>query len=204
MDSEIAQVSRPSRLSKLAKLSRGSKKKGLTDISGLHRLGGRTIPEIAKSETDEGSKNDDEDDYEDEDEDEGEGEGTRPYKNEDQSTTAGRTNTYRELEFSRGSSNDPSNPHAAGRPRTLTPEQSKPKPKSAKPSAPPQNVGKTRFTISDNLSTGDNKKNRRLLSLKPKLPKPASTSNLDISDNQLGGYNPGETGPEGSGGLNVQ
>ncbi|TGO51753.1 hypothetical protein BOTNAR_0345g00010 [Botryotinia narcissicola] len=185
MDSEIAEASRSLRLSKLVKLSRGSKKKGLTNISGLHRLGGSTNLENDKSETDEEGKNDDDNDkYDDDYEDEDEGEGTIPDKNEDQSTTAGRTNTYRELEFSRDSSNHPSYPHAAGSPRPVTPEQSKPKPKSAKPSAPPQNVGKTRFTISDNLSTGDNKKNRRLLALKPKLSKPASTSNLDISDEQ--------------------
>lgn len=74
------------------------------------------------------------------------------------------------------------------------------------------------------MSTGDNKKNRRLLALKPRLPKPASTSNLDVSgevlhpfhtsssdsngvniiDNQLKGNNPGEIGLEGSGRLNVK
>ncbi|KAF7924667.1 uncharacterized protein EAE97_010618 [Botrytis byssoidea] len=207
MDSEIAQVSRSLRLSKLVKLSRGSKKKGLTNISGQHRLGGSTNPENDKSETDDEGKNDDdndeyvdEDDYEDEDEDEGEG--TRPDKNEDQSTTAGRANKYRKPEFSRDSVNNPLNLHSGDRSGTLAPEQSKLEPRSANPLAPPQNFGKTRITISDNLSTDDNKKNRRLLALKPKLPKPASTSNLDISDNQLGGYNPGETGPEGPGGLN--
>ncbi|TGO75035.1 hypothetical protein BELL_0239g00110 [Botrytis elliptica] len=80
---------------------------------------------------------------------------------------------------------------------TLTPEQWRPEPESAKLPAPLLNVGKTRITISDNLSTDENKKNRRLLALKPRSPKPASKLNLDISDNQLESYNPGEIGPGG-------
>ncbi|TGO36450.1 hypothetical protein BHYA_0124g00110 [Botrytis hyacinthi] len=156
MDSEIAQASRSSRLNIPVKLSRGSKKMGLTDISAMLRYGyGPTRPKGDNSKTDEESKNDEKD------ENDNEGEGTRPDKNEDRGTPAGRAN----------------NP-------TLLPEQSKPEPKSAKPSAPPLKVGKTRITISDNLSTDDNKKNRRLLALKPKSLKPASTSNLDISGEQ--------------------
>ncbi|TGO11334.1 hypothetical protein BTUL_0112g00240 [Botrytis tulipae] len=200
MDSEIAQASHPSRLSKLVKLSRGSKKKGLTNVSGLHRLGGRTSPENDKSETDEEGKND-EDDDEDDDEDYDEGEKNVTYGDEDQSTPVDRVS---KLHFNDDVSNSLSYSLTADISSTLKPDQSKPKPESAKPLAPPQNVGKTQLTISDNLSTDDNKKNRRLLALKPRSPKPASTSNLDVSDNQPEGYIPGEIGLEGSGGLNVQ
>ncbi|KAF5878921.1 putative aaa family atpase protein [Botrytis fragariae] len=200
MDSEIAQASRPSSLSKLVKLSRGSKKKGLTNISGLYGLGGRTNPENDKPETDEESKKDEDDDEED-----NEGEGTRRDKNEERSRSAGRANKYRNPGFGRDFS-DPSYPHAAASFETLKPEQSEPELESVKPSAPPQNVGKTRITISDNLSTDDNRKNRRLLALKPKSPKPASPSNLDTSGEALHPYytsssDSNEIGPEVPGGF---
>lgn len=65
--------------------------------------------------------------------------------------------------------------------RTSQAMQPKPKLDGAKSSVPRQNVVKTRITISDDLSTDDDKKNRRLLALKPKTPKPTTTSHPDIS-----------------------
>ncbi|KAM0132930.1 hypothetical protein ACHAP3_006219 [Botrytis cinerea] len=177
MDYEIAQTSRSSRLNKLVKPSRGSKKKGLTNMS-VYRLGkslaGRTNPEGDKSEKDEGAQNDkdDEEHYE-------EGEVDRTVDNEEQSKPADWVSTYSNPEFGNGFSNPPSFPNSADSSSTFRPKQSKPEPGSAKLSAPPLNVVKTRITISDNLSTDDNKKNRRLMALKPKLPKFASTSNPD-------------------------
>ncbi|KAM0153219.1 hypothetical protein ACHAPG_007185 [Botrytis cinerea] len=144
MDYEIAQTSRSSRLNKLVNPSRGSKKKGLTNMS-VYRLGkslaGRTNPEGDKSEKDEGAQND--------------------------------KDTLKRARWTEQSRmRNRANPQ-------IGPKQSKPEPGSAKLSAPPLNVVKTRITISDNLSTDDNKKNRRLMALKPKLPKSASTSNPD-------------------------
>ncbi|KAK8910967.1 hypothetical protein QC760_000037 [Botrytis cinerea] len=144
----------------------------------VYRLGkslaGRTNPEGDKSEKDEGAQNDkdDEEHFE-------EGEVDRTVENEEQSKPADWVSTYSNPEFGNGFSNPPSFPNSADSSSTFRPKQSKPEPGSAKLSAPPLNVVKTRITISDNLSTDDNKKNRRLMALKPKLPKSASTSNPD-------------------------
>jgi hypothetical protein len=75
--------------------------------------------------------------------------------------------------------------NASDGPNTVTYGQSQPEIDSTKSSAPPQNVAKTRITISDNLSTDDEKKNRRLLALKPKTTKLASTANPDTSGEVL-------------------
>ncbi|EPE36903.1 hypothetical protein GLAREA_09066 [Glarea lozoyensis ATCC 20868] len=59
----------------------------------------------------------------------------------------------------------------------------RPKLEDAKSSATPQKVEKTHITISDNLSTDNNKKDRRLLALKPKIVKPISASTSRVFSN---------------------